>query len=99
LTTRKIDLSAKPRKIFYRLEVITPDGGHADLGADTPFPAMSVGDIIDVDYNPVGETIGVPDGLELVIREIIHDYIVLESGEYSYQVTTGVLTSYRPKNA
>jgi hypothetical protein len=82
-------------KAHYRLEVITPEGGHADLAADTPFPAMSVGDIVSVDYSAVGETIGVPDEMELLIESVAHHYHVLPGG--GYIVTTGVLTSYRRK--
>jgi len=32
--------------IEYHLRIETPDGAHGDYASDTPFPAISVGDIV-----------------------------------------------------
>lgn len=78
--------------VEYHLEISASNGTHGDFAADTPFPAISVGDVLVAGPFITGGTMGIPDNMEQVVTRVEHhfQYVAADDEKKNYQHFTTV---------
>ncbi len=82
--------------IEYHLRIETSEGAHGDSAAETPFPAISVGDIVSAEGFVSGGTMGIPGDVEMRVSSVQHEFWYLEKVN-ALHVTTVLFTELQPR--